>query len=387
VADLLVIGLDLVTGQEVHACSRPVWEWRCKGHNGDRTLVCLDCFYGSDIDGAPRLVALVPKGRRGGVRRAHFAHPPGMGPACGHGRETIWHAKGKQRLCRWAKAHGGTAKVEAYTPDRRRRSDVAVTLADGHKVAIEVQLGEVTDAEWLARHHDYVQAGIVDVWLWYAATWVPRVVFEAGQPGWILDLENDRLGMLYARPETPAGMQRSGEQGCGEVHWPPCWGDQLGIQWMSVNSAQLAPEGIRPSEDAAADVVRQASARAAQADAPREERQAQVDVARAADRRTPAQVPAMRGELAERTAGDLSRPHHASRYDARPPWSNPDTWWFRCNQCGRDDITGAELKSSPIIHIVPVADELAASGERTRYVQYGGPAELSGTPTDQPAVM
>ena len=158
--DLLVVGLDLVTRWEVHAGDRETWEWHDKGHNGDRTLVCRECYEGMDLPGGPRVVGLVPKGRKGGARRAHFAHPPGMAPPDGrHNPETLWNAEGKQLLRRWAQAQRATARVEAWTHDGRRRSDVAVTLPADDHVALEVQLGDITDAEWLARHDDYVQAG------------------------------------------------------------------------------------------------------------------------------------------------------------------------------------------------------------------------------------
>jgi len=64
-ADLLVVGLDLVTGREVHAGDRRTEEWRKKGHNGDRTLVCLACYEGADLAGGPRTIALGPQGRGG----------------------------------------------------------------------------------------------------------------------------------------------------------------------------------------------------------------------------------------------------------------------------------------------------------------------------------
>jgi hypothetical protein len=48
--DLYVPGLDLSTGLAVDAVDRNVWEWRRKGHNGDGTLVCLECYQG---DGRP----------------------------------------------------------------------------------------------------------------------------------------------------------------------------------------------------------------------------------------------------------------------------------------------------------------------------------------------
>ena len=61
VADLLVVGLDLATGLEVHAGDRETQEWWNKGHNGDQTLVCLACYQGADLPGGPRVVALVPE--------------------------------------------------------------------------------------------------------------------------------------------------------------------------------------------------------------------------------------------------------------------------------------------------------------------------------------
>jgi len=66
-ADLLVVGLDLVTEREVHAGDRRTEEWLKRGHNGDGILVCLMCYEGADLPGGPRTVALVPKGR--GVAR------------------------------------------------------------------------------------------------------------------------------------------------------------------------------------------------------------------------------------------------------------------------------------------------------------------------------
>jgi hypothetical protein len=83
---------------------------------------------------------------------------------------------------------------------------VAITLPGGHQIAIEVQLGDISDSQWLARHHDYAQAGITDVWLWNRATWVPRVMFAEGQPGWILDLKHSKLGLIHAQ----AGPARPG---------------------------------------------------------------------------------------------------------------------------------------------------------------------------------
>jgi Competence protein CoiA-like family len=387
--DLLVVGLDLETGQEVHASSRPAWEWRLKGHNGNQTLVCLDCYIGADLPGGPQPVALVPKGRLGGACRTHFAHPPGMAPPGGHGRETIWHAQGKQRMRRWALARGAAARVEAYTADRRRRSDVAVTLQAGQRVAIEVQLGAISDADWLARHHDYAMAGITDVWLGHSSTWVPRVAFVAGQPGWILDLDHDRLGLLYARPATPAGLRQPDGPGCGQVHWPPCCGDPLGTQWMPLETAQLTPDGIQPSAHAAADLARQATAiraitdQAARAAAEKAPPQSRTAMAR--DREPAGPPPAPGPAELELSAGQLRQPHRAIRYDARPPGSDPDTWWYRCDQCGRSGITGAELDAGPIIHMVPTLESRTHGLPLVRDVPHGGASSAGPTVRTLPA--
>lgn len=105
-ADLYVSGLDLSTGRVVQADEREVWEWHEKGHSGDGTLVCLECYHGADTpDRARRLVPLVPRGRIGGVRQRHFAHPPGMAPAGGHSPVTAWHWEVKHRLCERARVY------------------------------------------------------------------------------------------------------------------------------------------------------------------------------------------------------------------------------------------------------------------------------------------
>jgi hypothetical protein len=58
VVDLLVVGLDLETGQEVDIADREIADWHRKGHNGDQTLVCKHCYEGTDLPGGPRVVAL-----------------------------------------------------------------------------------------------------------------------------------------------------------------------------------------------------------------------------------------------------------------------------------------------------------------------------------------
>lgn len=205
--DLYVPGLDLCTGLVVEAGDRPVWELRKKGHNGDGTLVCLACYQGTDWPDGPHVVPLIPRGRVGGIRQPHFAHPAGLGPPGGHhDGESAWHWQAKQRLGRWACAAGATARIEAWTADRRRRTDVSVTLASGARLAIEVQYGRITDAEVLARRDDYARAGISVIWVWRQETGIPHVLYQLGELGWVLDLAADRMGLACGTAHSrPAG--------------------------------------------------------------------------------------------------------------------------------------------------------------------------------------
>jgi Competence protein CoiA-like family len=250
VAYQLVVGLDLVTGREVHAGDRLTEEWREKGHNGGRTLACQACYEGADLPGGSQTVALVPKGRDGGARQRHFAHPPGMAPPAGRpSPESLWHAEGKLALRGWAANQGFTAWVEAWTSDGRRRSDVDVLIPGGRRLAIELQRGEMSDAEWIARHQDYAQAGITDLWLWHPDTRVPLVVFRHGQPGWRFDLEARKTGQIYARPGRAAARTLPQQAPCQAVHWPPCPADELAVAWMPLGSVRLTPLGIEPSPE------------------------------------------------------------------------------------------------------------------------------------------
>ena len=348
-SDLYVCGLDLPTGRVVQADEREVWEWRKKGHNGNRTLVCLECFYGADTpDGAQRLVPLVPRGRIGGVRQRHFAHPPGMAPAGGHSPETAWHWQTKHRLCRWVeKATGASARTEAWTTQGKRRSDVAVTFPDGARLAIEVQFGKITDTELLARRDDYAREGIGLVWVWHPDHQIPRVLLQFGEPGWVFDLVTDRMGLacgrahLSWRPDDITARNLS-------PHWPPCPGDDIERRWMPLASVRLTETGFLPSLEVAARLKAEAATavRRAQAEQPAASQGP-------TDQINPAVSGCDRQEDVVHTPlpGRRSWPHLALRIDARPPWSHPLSRFYWCPQCGY--LTGAHLQSSPVSHEIP----------------------------------
>jgi hypothetical protein len=251
VNDPIVIGLDLRTGLEVSVRDRSTAAWRTRGYNGDQTLVCLHCYTSS---GGRRVVPLVPKGRVGGKRQAHFAHPPRHRPESGHhGPETSWHSQGKQFIRDWALAAGAaSAQVEAFTPDGRRRSDVNITLPSGARIAVEVQQRLLRDEQWQQRHRDYLANGIRDIWLWSPAPEcrVPRLLYGHDQPGWLLDVEHERVGLVVGEPHERS--ERWWEHGHLEHyarHWPPCLNDKTTVIWMKLADIRLTDDGVQPAAD------------------------------------------------------------------------------------------------------------------------------------------
>jgi hypothetical protein len=169
-----------------------------------------------------------------------------MAPSGGHRNpESAWHWEAKHRLARWATAQGAAAWVEARTADRRRRSDVSVTVPGGRMLAVEVQLSPVTDAEVVARGEDYLRGGIAVVWVWHGSP--PHVLYRFGEPGWIYDLAQDQVGLVCGKPH-PA---RPEDPDCGRTlstHWPPCPGDATITRWMPLADLRLTVDGLQASE-------------------------------------------------------------------------------------------------------------------------------------------
>lgn len=70
----------------------------------------------------------------------------------------------------------------------------------------------------------------------------------------------------------------------------------------------------------------------------------------------------------------LPQVHEAFRYDAFPPWTDPDTGWYYCDTCG-DRLTGAGIKASVIVHVVATTRPITSTGRRpTVHTRYGGVA-------------
>jgi hypothetical protein len=66
----------------------------------------------------------------------------------------------------------------------------------------------------------------------------------------------------------------------------------------------------------------------------------------------------------------LAETHDAFKYESRPPWTNPDTWRHYCETCNLT-LTLADLKTSPITHIVPTAAPSPITGQlQISYIRY-----------------
>lgn len=350
-AEPYVSGLDLSTMRVVQPDERNTWQWREKGHNGDGTLVCLECYHGSGTpDGKRHLVPLVPKGKVNGARRQHFAHPPGMAPVGGHSPETAWHWEVKHRLAQWvAESAGASAQVEAWTTDGRRRSDVEVRFADGARLAIEVQLSPMTDTELLARRADYARLGTALVWVWPSGEKVPHVLFQFGEPGWVFDPAKDQLGLVCGQPHLSWPADRTTARN-RSPHWPPCPGDKTEVRWMPLSSVRLTKRGFQPSAEVTARLQEEAADAARHAEAERAAAHNADTLTRST--RGSGNLQAVRARRP--SSWQPSRPHLALRIDAHPPWSHPLARLYWCSRCGF--LTGGQLSSSSIPHEIPGRD-------------------------------
>lgn len=184
-SNLQVVGMDRVTAEVIHIEDAPLDALHAKSYKrGDGSLICCPCFLG-DRTAPGTVVPLVVKGRYLGLRRAHFAHPPGTLPEHGHHPESRWHRVGKQLIAELVVTLPQVVQVqtELWLPERVRRADVMITLVDGTEVAVELQQQLLPDPDWLARHQSYVERSIVDVWLWHPRIRsTPRILLRERVP-------------------------------------------------------------------------------------------------------------------------------------------------------------------------------------------------------------
>ncbi|MCZ1012269.1 competence protein CoiA family protein [Streptomyces lydicus] len=245
--ELLVVGLDLETGRQVHIDEQPMDQWRQLGYAHRESVVCAACFSGMDDVTAGTRVPLVPKGRIGGSRRFHFAHPPGMAPPGGHHPETLWHLEAKLLLERWARALPNVSEVrqEQWIPTRDRRADVHVHLADGSRLALEAQTSLISDQLWQARHRSYTTAGIQDIWFMRPGTSLPHVLFAEQAPLCILDLAERTVHVVWGKPHLHSGRWwEAGDLTVFALHHPPCPGDDIHEERVPLAELGLSTRGL-----------------------------------------------------------------------------------------------------------------------------------------------
>ncbi|MFD5344278.1 competence protein CoiA family protein [Streptomyces anulatus] len=264
--DLLVVGFDLETRQEVHIGERPMEQWRALGYRRRETVVCFYCWHGIDAALGTK-VPLLARGRIGGLVRSHFAHPAGMAPPGGHHRETVWHINAKHRLARWAASHPNVARVrmEQWTEERNRRADVHVVLDDGAALALEAQRELITDELWQSRHRDYAAAGVRDVWFMRPDTRIPHVLFAEGAPAWTLYHRDESAEARLGEPHKRGPRWWTEDLRLFGQHHPPCARDAIvcerfalaelgldagGVTFPPAMRARLAEEAARIRRDA-----------------------------------------------------------------------------------------------------------------------------------------
>jgi competence CoiA-like predicted nuclease len=107
--------------------------------------------------------------RQGFIKRPHFAHCRACGlPYEGHA-ESAEHLLGKYHMSRYLAqppAYKG-AQIELEVPihARKRIADILVTFAQGHQLAVEIQLASITTEQLAARTKDYLDDAIDVYWV------------------------------------------------------------------------------------------------------------------------------------------------------------------------------------------------------------------------------
>jgi Competence protein CoiA-like family len=102
--------------------------------------------------------------KRGRVRVPHFAHE--VRGACDLAVESVRHQLAKRVLADRFRMRGYLAEIEEPHPETGRRVDVAVTVGDGHRIAIEVQDSAIAVDQMKARTKADRRAGF------FATVWV-----------------------------------------------------------------------------------------------------------------------------------------------------------------------------------------------------------------------
>ncbi|MGV9928346.1 competence protein CoiA family protein [Nocardia rhamnosiphila] len=154
-------------------------------------------------------------------------------------------------LAQWARSQPGVieADTEVWLPDRERRADVRVVFADGREVALEVQAGPLTDAEWSQRHHDYRRNCVVDVWFWHPTSrphWIVLSDPDSRQHLWTLDPAQRATSVMIGAPHRTLWPEPPTEDHATHrvPHLPRCLYDELVAHPCRLDDLTLTPHGL-----------------------------------------------------------------------------------------------------------------------------------------------
>jgi hypothetical protein len=154
---------------------------------------------------------------------------------------------GKLLIADWAARQPGVSGVEPerWTSDRSRRADVLITFTGGARLAVELQTRPLTDADWTARHRDYMQQGIVDLWLWHPHVARPGILLDQHVDLWFLDVAEHKIGVpLGQAHQRPADWREAPDVGVYTTHHPPCLTDRIVRRWCPLPQFALHPNGL-----------------------------------------------------------------------------------------------------------------------------------------------
>ncbi|MBP2241180.1 competence CoiA-like predicted nuclease [Cytobacillus eiseniae] len=94
----------------------------------------------------------------------HFAHKKGSVCTESYERESEYHLKGKIRLYEWLKLQGVSPILEPYFKEIAQRPDISFQYRN-RQYAIEYQCSVIPEELFIKRSNNYIQAGIVPIWL------------------------------------------------------------------------------------------------------------------------------------------------------------------------------------------------------------------------------
>lgn len=170
-------------------------EYDIFGFDGTKDIVCLDCMAGLGNEVPLVLIS-------GKKVRKHFRHEGGKLPG-GAGRhgETADHIYGKYLVSKWLEDQlsvvPGSVSQEYWSEESNLRLDVTAELADGTRMAFEVQRRPLSNDDWERRHGKNERDGVKDVWLWDSAVTLPRMT-DNPAGNLVFDIANKEIGLHLA---------------------------------------------------------------------------------------------------------------------------------------------------------------------------------------------